>query len=164
MKSTPVPQAAVQIEPGRQESRGRPRIAVLLMITLLYLSAWAFTRGHFMADTNVYTQAILRHQSGGENVDYRLMTGNPFWDFGHILWRPVGWLCFRLTKPGLDLIAHQNQKAEVLLTLFGINFLASLGGVLLFFGLARKVIGHEWSAVLASVGFFSADAFLNYAH
>jgi hypothetical protein len=50
------------------------------------------------------------------------------------------------------------------LALFGINFLAALGCVLFFFLLARKIIGDEWSAVLATVGFFSADAFLNYAH
>jgi len=117
-----------------------------------------------MADTNVYTQAILRHQSGGGGVDYHLTTANPFWDFGHILWRPLGWLFFLLAKPGTQLIAHQNQRAEVLLTLFGINFLAALGCVFFFFLLARKIIGDERSTALATVGFFSADAFLNYAH
>jgi len=155
----------VQIEAGipRVRRRERRNFALLLVI-LFYLAVWLFTGAHFMADTNVYTQAILRHQNGWGGVDYRLTTGNPFWDFGHVLWRPFGWLCFVLTRPGTPGIVNHNQRAEVLLALFGINFLASIGGVICFFLLARSVIGKEWPALLATVGLFSADAYLDYAH
>lgn len=158
-------EVVVRIEDRSRESRQlKQGGAALLILTLVYLTAWALTGAHFMADTNVYAQAILRHQHGGGDVDYHSVTGNPFWDFGHILWRPFGWICFVLARPVTQLIAHQNQRAEVLLTLIGINFLASLGSVLLFFKLSRKVVGNEWSAMVATIGFFSADAFLDYAH
>jgi hypothetical protein len=158
-------EAVVKLDSSSREiGREKHFAAALPILLLVYLAAWAFTGAHFMADTNVYTQAILRHQSGRGGVNYRLTTANPFWDFGHILWRPLGWLGFVLTQPGTQLLAHQNQRAEVLWTLLGINFLAALGCVLLFFLLARKVIGDDWSAVLATMGIFCADAFLNYAH
>lgn len=158
-------EASVNLDPVSRVVRREKRFdATLPILLLLYLAVWASTRAHFMADTSVYAQAILRHQNGGGNVDYHLTTANPFWDFGHVLWRPLGWLCFLLTKPGTQVLAHQNQRTEVLWTLLGINFIASLGCVLFFFLLARKIIGDKWSAVLATIGLFSADAFLNYAH
>ena len=112
----------------------------------------------------MYAQAILRHQHGIGDTDYRSIAANPFLDFGHILWRPFGWLCFRIASPATRLIAHQNERAEVLLTLFGVKTLASLGCVVLFFLLAQRLVGSDVAAALATVGLFSADAFLNYAH
>ena len=134
------------------------------VVIFIYLIFWSLTGAHFTADTNVYTQAILRYQDGVANRDYRSVTANPFLDFGHILWRPFGWLCFDIASPAIRLITRQNERAEVLLTLFGINALASFVCVVLFLLLARRLIGSDLSAALATVGFFSADAFLNYAH
>jgi hypothetical protein len=158
-------QSAVQVGSEVQKSHPWKRTTFSLLILIVtYLSVWVSTQAHFMADTNVYTQAILRHQNGGADVDYRLMTGNPFWDFGHILWRPVGWLCFVIARPITQLFAPQSQRAGVLFTLLGINFLASFACVLFFFLMAKKVTGHEWAAAVAVLGLFSADAFLDYAH
>jgi hypothetical protein len=155
----------LKLEPASRESQqGKRWSAALPILIFVYLIVWACTGAHFMADTNVYTQAILRHQYGGGVVDYRQTTANPFWDFGHILWRPLGWLSFVITAPVTQLFVHQNHRAQVLLTLLGINFVASLGCVILFFLLARRVIGDERCSLLATVGFFSADAFLDYSH
>jgi hypothetical protein len=157
-------ETAIKPETGFQNiRRERPLGAALPILLLVYLTAWASTRAHFMADTNVYTQAILRHQGGGGPVGYHLTTSNPFWDFGHLLWRPLGWLCFSLNS-GTHWFAGQNPRVEVIVTLVGINFLAALACVIFFFLLAKQIVGAEWSAMLATIGFFSADAFLNYAH
>ncbi|HUA14014.1 MAG TPA: hypothetical protein VMG31_01855 [Verrucomicrobiae bacterium] len=158
-------ETTLQVEPETQAITALWRKNVPLAIVIVtYLAVWTCTGAHFMADTNVYTQAILRYQHGVRNENYHLTTSNPFWDFGHVLWRPIGWLCFTWTKPVTRFWAHQNQQAEVLFTLFGINFLASLACVILFFLLAKSMIAERWSAVVATIGFFSADAFLNYAH
>jgi hypothetical protein len=139
------------------------RIALPVLI-LLYMTVWACTVVHFMADTNVYTQAILNHQYGTDSVDYHLLTSNPFWDFGHILWRPLGWLCFVILKPITQIFAHNSERAEVILTLTGVNFFAGLACVFFFFQLTRRIIGADWTAAFVTLVFFSADAFLNYAH
>jgi len=135
--------------------------ALLFLVCLIVLG---FTRAHYMGDTNVYTQAILRHENGAADSDYRSITGNPFWDFGHILWRPLAWLCFRLTRPLTQFIADHNPTAEVVFSLLGISLVAGLLGLFFFYRLTRKVTGNEWAAVCATVGLLSADAFLNYFH
>ena len=136
----------------------------LLLLILTYFIVWVATRAHFMADTIVYAEAILVHQHGGGSVDYRLLTSNPFWDFGHVLWRPFGWLCFVITKPVTRLFAEHSEQGQVILTLIGINFVAGLACVCFFSLLAKRVVGPTWSAALATLGLLSADAFLNYAH
>jgi hypothetical protein len=158
-------QATLKLEPSSRKIREEKlRHSALVIVLLVYAIAWVVTRAHFMADTIVYGQAILLHHPGVGTSDYRLSTSNPFWDFGHLLWRPLGWLCFVGTRPITQVLAHQNSRAEVILTLLGINFLAALGCVVLFFLLARRLIGNDWPTLLATIGFFSADAFLNYAH
>jgi hypothetical protein len=135
--------------------------ALLMCVCLIVL---AFTRAHYMGDTNVYTQAILRHESGAGDSDYRSITGNPFWDFGHILWRPLVWSCFRMTRPLTQGLAGHNETEEIVWTILGISLLAGMAGLFFFFRLANKVIGNEWAAACATLGLFSADAFLNYIH
>src|SRR5271157_731269 len=157
--------ATVTPAPRAQETRGeKSSAAVRVLLILGYLIIWAGTRAHFMADTNVYTQAILAHQHGGGSLDYRLLTSNPFWDFGHVLWRPVGWLCFVISKPVMRMFAPGSERAEVILTLITINFVAALVCVFLFFLLARRIIWADWAAAFATLGLFSTDAFLDYSH
>ena len=156
--------ATVTQKPGAQETGQREHAGIALVSIVVYLTIWVFTRAHFMADTNVYTQAILNHYRGGGSADYRLLTSNPFWDFGHILWRPLGWLCFLIIKLLAQLFAHPSERAEVIWTVIGITLVASLTCVFLFFQLARRISGNNWVAALVTFGFFSADAFLNYAH
>src|SRR5208283_4102270 len=106
----------------------------------------------------------LSHQRGAGSIDYRLLTANPFWDFGHILWRPFGWVCFLITKPVTQWFVPQSETAEVIVTLIGINFVAALTCGFVFYRLARRVTRATWPAVWVTLGLFSADAFLNYAH
>jgi len=160
-----VAHAALETESGlHQEINRKPIRTALVVLLVFYLFAWLYTSAHFMADTNIYTQAILRHQHGGASGDFRLSTANPFWDFGHLLWRPLGWLCFVVTRPIAAIISQQNERAEVLFTLIAVNSLAALACVIFFFLLARRALNNYWAAVLAGVAFCTADAFLNYAH
>ena len=64
----------------------------------------------------------------------------------------------------MRLLSQSNEQAEVLWTLFAINFAAALVCVIFFWALARRIIGKSWPAVLLTIAFFSADAFLNYSH
>jgi hypothetical protein len=155
----------VKLESGVQEASrvALPRIAGPVALLLLYLAIWGCTLPHFMGDTSVYAQSILRHQHGA-HTGFHQTTSNPFWDFGHLLWRPLAWFCFVSARPIARLLATQTERAQVLRTLIGLTFLAAPVCVFLFFLLAKKVIGDVWPATLAAIGLFSADAFLNYSH
>jgi hypothetical protein len=160
-----VPRTAVQVEFERRPGRRKKSVGNALVVLLVfYFSAWLYTSAHFMADTNVYSQAILQHQHGGAIVDYRLTTSNPFWDFGHLLWRPLGWAGFVVSRPVDGVFGLHSERAGVLSTLISINFLAGLSCVVLFFLLTARMFEGTWPALLASIAFCTADAFLNYAH
>jgi hypothetical protein len=117
-----------------------------------------------MADTNVYAGAILTHEHGLPPDDYHRISSNPFWDLGHLLWRPIGWLSFVISKPLTHLLSHGSEPAQVILSLMGLDFLAALSCVVFVFLLARQVTGDPWTATLAAIALIFSDAFLNYSH
>lgn len=156
--------AAIETQPLAQTSERQAYFPLApALLTLVCLIVLAFTRAHYMGDTNVYTRAILRHEYGATD-NYRSITGNPFWDFGHILWRPLAWSCFRLSRPLTQGLAGHNETAEIVWTLLTISLVAGIAGLFFFFRLATKVFRNEWAAAGATLGMFSADAFLNYIH
>jgi hypothetical protein len=136
------------------------------ILALIYLLVWAFTGAYFMGDTNVYTGAILSHH---HQID-RAPNGtgelpvDPFWDFGHLLWRPFGLLCFTVARPLTRLLAGPDERAQVILTLNGISSCVGLLAVLLFFGLTARTLRNNRAALVATLGFLFGDAFLNYEH
>src|SRR5215472_12177393 len=106
------PRTAVELESERRPAVRKKSVGNALVVLLVfYFSAWLYTSAHFMADTNVYTQAILRYHHGGAIVNYRLSTANPFWDFGHLLWRPLGWFGFVVSKPVDELFGLHSERA-----------------------------------------------------
>lgn len=160
----PAINSATIIPPARHEVAEKDYQRWLLSSLLLgYLIIWAMTGAHFMADTTVYAQAILEYHHGTDSHAH-LLTSNSFWDFGHLLWRPLGWICFVLLRPVTQILAHENERAQVTSTLIGIDFVTALACVYFFFTLARRVVESDWPAAVATFAFFSTDAFLNYAH
>src|SRR6266550_6632519 len=70
-------------------SAWRPLIGGALCV-LLYLLAAFFTGSYFMGDTVDYAQAIVAHAAGRDYF---------FWEFGHLLWRPLGFALFQIAAP-----------------------------------------------------------------
>ena len=70
------------------------RLLPPLLVIALYVFALAFTNAHYMADSGGYVVSILAYSGVEEYVvenpvvaDYR--SENSYWDFGHLLWRPL---------------------------------------------------------------------------
>ena len=135
----------------------------LLVVLAIFLFAWTCTGAHFMADTDVYTSAILTHDRGSLADDYHLTSSNLFWDFGHLLWRPLGWGLF-FTSHRLIQGLNSSPHVEVIRALVTVSFLASIVGVAFFFHLARGLIEDRWAALLSTCLLIFSDAFLNYSH
>ena len=137
------------------------RRLLLPFVIGVFLITWACTGAHFMADTNVYAGAILVHQHGLRPDDYHRISANPFWDFGHLLWRPFGWLSFVMSEPFIHL---RSEAGQIILSLMGLDGLAALTCVVFFFLLAEKITEDRWAASFATLAFIFSDAFLNYSH
>ncbi|MBV9868597.1 MAG: hypothetical protein JO316_24850 [Abitibacteriaceae bacterium] len=128
----------------RWQQWGRTYAAVAAAYVLLTACTDAF----FFGDTADYTVSIL--------------TGQEFWDFGHLLWRPLGWLCYHLFGSFTRPIAGPYERPNITLILLLLNWLAGLGSVLLLYNLITRVCASRWVAYAVTLFFICSQAFLNF--
>jgi hypothetical protein len=122
----------------------------------VYLVAALSTGAFFMADTADYVDSIVARERG---FDYE------FWDFGHLLWRPGGWLAFRALRPLAALAVGPDARAEVTWTLIALSWVAGAACVLLMHSLALRLSGRSARvAAVTTLAFVFAQGFLNYVH
>lgn len=120
-------------------------------LTLLFIAVVLFTAPQSYSDTNMYAADIQRADS---------ISDPQLWDFGHLLWRPAGWLANQLTEPWTRPRIGQSYFA-VFPPLIAINLAAGLASVLLAFFIAEKISGRLGIAFAVSAGLLVSSAFLN---
>jgi len=124
------------------------------VVLVAFVLANVFTNAWLMGDTVDYVDSISAHDQG------RYLQ---FWEFGHLLWRPFGWLAFRLTEPVTNIMFGDDQRAKITFTLMTINWIGALACVLILASLIRHVCKSEWIVNLSTLGFLFSAAFLNYS-
>jgi hypothetical protein len=125
--------------------------------TGIYLFATLLTDAYFMGDTPGYATSILAYEHGG-SVGW----DNPFWEFGHLLWRPIGHVVFHVLRPITSRIIGDNERLQLILALIAISWIAGLLCVVFF----RRLLGHfvtGWIADVVGIGICFSNAFLNYS-
>ncbi|HEU4507664.1 MAG TPA: hypothetical protein VFR78_05465 [Pyrinomonadaceae bacterium] len=139
-----------------------------LLVIALYVSALAFTNAHYMADSGGYVVSILAYAGVEEYVaenpvvaDYR--SENSYWDFGHLLWRPLGLLLYSVFTPVSSLVVGPDPGYNARILLMWVNYLAGLLSAVLLYALIDRLTGRRWLGVLVSVLFIFSNGFLNFA-
>ncbi|HEY0376150.1 MAG TPA: hypothetical protein VGC87_04265 [Pyrinomonadaceae bacterium] len=130
------------------------RVTPLAPVVAVYLLATLFTDAYFMADTADYVDSIAAYDRG---LYY------DFWEFGHLFWRPLGWLCFKLQSLFLGVPGEAETRARVVWSLLVINWLAGLVCVVCLYQLVKTVSRREWAAAVVALAFIFSHGFLNYA-
>jgi hypothetical protein len=135
---------------------------------VLYLLATWLTNAHFMADTGGYVVSILAYEGVEEFVEQNPVVGdyrseNPFWEFGHLLWRPLGLVLYKAFEPLSRLVVGPEPGTNLVFLLLSVNWLAGLLCVLLLHDLARRLTGRLWVAHLVAGVFIFSHGFLNFA-
>ncbi|MEW6131085.1 MAG: hypothetical protein AB1757_28905 [Acidobacteriota bacterium] len=115
----------------------------------IYLLATILTDAFFMGDTIDYA--------------YSAITGIEFWEFGHLLWRPMGWALFQIFHPVTEKLVGANPRTEITLLFIVVNWLAGLTGVLLLRAFLYRFIKQTWVINLTTIAFIFSQAFLNYS-
>jgi FtsH-binding integral membrane protein len=131
--------------------------ADLIVLAIYALATW-LTDAYFMGDTPGYVASIRAHENGGTYI-----WDNPFWEFGHLLWRPAGHLAFHLLRPLTTLSVGADERLQVTLALMWVNWVAGLACVLLLRRLLSRVAHRTWIVVLLTIIFVMSNAFLDYA-
>ncbi len=116
---------------------------------LAYPIATALTGAHFWGDSVDYAEGAL--------------DGNHFWDFGHLFWRPLGWLLGQALLPLTPSLGAADERAGMLMLLLAVCWLAGLGSLLFLRGLLAEAGIRPWPADLAALAFLVSQTFLNYA-
>lgn len=123
----------------------------LVPLVVVYLLATWLTEPHFMADTVGYADAAL---SGDRQ---RL------WEFGHLLWRPLGAAGAWVFAPLLRRWTGTDARAGVVLVMVTASWLAGLTSVLCLAGVLGRVCRREWVVLVGTVAFIFAHGFMNFA-
>src|SRR4029453_12983264 len=113
------------------------------------------TGSFFMADTQDYVESILAFQAGR---DYS------FWDFAHVLWRPLGWLLWEVFRPLAMLHYPASANAAVTFVLIALNWIAGLVTVVLMHALVCRYSRSTFVANFVTFAFICSQAFLNFVH
>jgi hypothetical protein len=122
---------------------------------LAYLLVASFTGAFFMADTVDYVTSAYLHEFGTDWV---------FWDFRHLLWRPLGWLFFHVLKPWFAGQTEANGRREITIVFLVVNWICGLASLLLMRALLRRFSSRSLTAAIATLAFLFSLAFLNYIH
>jgi len=123
-------------------------------VVLAYLLATFFTNAHFEGDTGDYVESIVAYTRGQY---YQ------FWEFGHVLWRPLGWLLLRAGDPLITRILGGDANANATLVLSTLSWLAGLVSVLALAAILRRFCLRPWIVNLTILAFILSHGFLNFA-
>ena len=138
-----------------------------LLVAVLYVAASVFTNAHFMADRGGYVVSILAYAGVDEYVvenptaaDFR--SENSFWDFGHLLWRPLGLMLFKIFHPLSSLAVGSDPALNVMFLLMAVNFVAGLASAVLLYLLIESLTNHRRLAVFVAACFIFSNGLLNF--
>lgn len=143
-----------------QERSPLPRgwLRWLLVALLVYAAMLLCTRPYSYVDSFNYALHIVDHAQGTTQPG-----PDPFWDFGHALWRPMGYAVWTLFRPLLDGAFPADRPLGAGVALIGLSIAGGLLSILFLFLLTARATGKAWAAGVATLGLIATDAVMNYA-
>ena len=146
---------------------GREVLRKYGLVLVVYLLATLFTSAYFMGDTPGYVVSILAYEGVPRYVaenpvvrDYA--SQNPFWEFGHLLWRPLGFVLFNLFEPLSRLLVGPDPALNVVFLLVTTGWLAGLLSVFCLQAIALRISGRLWAASVTTIAFIFSQSVLSY--
>jgi hypothetical protein len=85
-----------------------------------------------------------------------------FWEFGHLLWRPLGYVGLQTAGPLFQSYWGDTPVQAVARWLTGLSFAAALGSLPLLYRLLRR-IARPWTAAAGAAVVVTAGSFWNYS-
>jgi hypothetical protein len=118
-----------------------------------------FTRGFYLGDTSSYTAEVV--QNFGRSP---FGPDNRLWEFGHLLWRPFGWILLTATEPVLSKLLGWEPTLILSYGFIAVSLLCGFLTVLLWHALAFEITRSRAIAFLIAIGFACGNGFLTYIH
>jgi hypothetical protein len=119
------------------------------LVGLIYLLATFFTDAFFMGDTADYVESVI--------------IGLDFWEFGHLFWRPLGWLLFQVFQTPVSWIVGASIPAQVAAIFIAITWVSGLLSVFLLHSLSLRFAKQQSVATFITIAFIFSQGFLNFS-
>ncbi len=122
-----------------------------------YLVSLLVTRPDTYMDTFNYAKHIVDHRAG-------LLDGanDPFWDFGHPLWRPLGYFVYVCFGGVLNAMFGGNQILAAGAALIVWSIAGGLLSVVFLYLLVARLTGQAAAAAVASLGMIFCHSLMNF--
>ena len=133
-------------------------IRPLLLLLAAYVAIAATTQYAYFADTTGYAHNIVVFDQNPK------LGAGDFWDFGHLLWRPLGWFLYKIVGGFFPYSRSGEDQLTVTALLICLSMAASLITLLLFRSLAARFLKSAWAAGFVALAFLCFHATLNYLH
>ena len=130
----------------------RRNITAPLLLLSTYVAILAFSASTFPGDTRDYANSIAAHFVGRDLY---------FWEFGHLLWRPFGYLTAAISAQ-LGLAEPSRYLAGVR-ALTSLSILAGAVALVAFLGWLVRLGFRRSTAFVTTVAMALTSAFLNYS-
>ena len=138
---------------SRKLSRGDMLVLPAFVLVLLG------TRAVELGDTQVYANDIVANLGKSP-----FFNGNPLWEFGHLLWRPLGWALLQVISPLLSSMTDWTPFMQASFVLIAVSTLCSIASVVLWYFLSLAASGSRSVAFLVTLGTAFSHGFLLYSH
>ena len=144
------------VSTGSASPRWRFNYSPLIRIALIagvYLVLLVLTHTSAQGDTSLYAASLIERLRG-RPVD--------FWEFGHVVWRPLAFVLFRLGHPTVD-PSDAVVFAQLVNVMTGIAMLGGAVGLVAFRSWMERLLVPQWPALVGTIALGAASAYLGYA-
>ncbi|MGD0500000.1 MAG: hypothetical protein ABSC23_16360 [Bryobacteraceae bacterium] len=129
----------------------------LALVIGIYVISLLVTRPDTYIDSFNYATNIVDQRMGTADP-----ARDPFWDFGHALWRPMGYLLYICIGGPLTGMFDGNQTFAAATSLIVWSIAGALVAAVFLYLLVARLSGSAWAAGLATIGFVSTHAVMNF--
>ena len=137
--------------------RGVVRMARIAPVLLVCLLVALTTEPAYLADTSRYINEILNHRAHTLPA-----SADPFWDFGHVAWRPLVNTAFDLAGPTVERLRGGDERQAVAWIMIAIAALSTLCAILLLWSFLERHTS-AWAAWVGASACLCTNAVLDYS-
>ena len=125
--------------------------------SLIVLAALLPSSSPYIGDTMSYAMSVVRHRAGEAGGAFAEL-----WEFGHLLWRPLGALLAPLALAVVPDSWSTDPSVRIAYGFLAVSIMAALATGALCYDLVRRLAGWK-AAALLTFGVSWANGFLMYA-
>jgi len=141
-------------DPNKRSKHAKQLLGKYAPSVLGYCLVTLFTQSHFTADASDYVQSIVSYDRGQYYE---------FWEFGHILWRPIGWFLMMVFRPVLLSLSGGDLEVGTALLLTAIAWLAGLISVVALAAIVSRFCSRQLIVSITVLTFILSHGVLNFA-